>query len=101
MTENLTKPLIVSVVGLLMNKVKLSMQSAKKNKHLAEKLETTIQLLSEQLLPHFIQQNMQNYDELNNMHNLCYLFAHKTQQVFNSRIIHTCIDQNWDLKGFK
>ena len=25
----------------------------------------------------------------------------KTQQVFNSRIIHTCIDQNWDLKGFK
>jgi hypothetical protein len=33
--ENLTKPLIVSVVGLLMNKVKLSMQSAKKNKDLA------------------------------------------------------------------
>ena len=35
------------------------------------------------------------------MHNLCYLLAMKTQQVFNSRIIHTCIDQNWDLKGFK
>lgn len=35
------------------------------------------------------------------MQNLCYLFAQKTQQVFNSRIIHTCIDQNWDLKGFK
>ena len=77
--DNLTKPLIVSIVGMLMNKVKLSMQSAKKNKLLAEKLETTIQLLSEQLLPHFIQQNMENYDELNQMHNLCYLFAHKTQ----------------------
>ena len=101
MSEHLTKPLIVSIVGLLMNKVKLSMRSAKKNKLLADKLETTIALLSEQLLPHFIQQNMNNYDELNNMHNLCYLFAHKTQQVFNSRIIHTCIDQNWDLKGFK
>lgn len=35
------------------------------------------------------------------MQNLCYLWAMKTQQVFNSRIIHTCIDQNWDLKGFK
>ena len=35
------------------------------------------------------------------MHNLCYLLAMKTQQVFNSRVIHTCIDQNWDLKGFK
>ena len=101
MSEHLTKPLIVSIVGLLMNKVKLSMRSAKKNKLLADKLETTIALLSEQLLPHFIQQNMNNYDELNNMHNLCYLFSHKTQQVFNSRIIHTCIDQNWDLKGFK
>ena len=76
--ENLTKPLIVSVVGLLMNKVKLSMQSAKKNKELASKLESTVNLLSEQLLPHFIQKNMQNYEELNNMHNLCYLFAHKT-----------------------
>ena len=35
------------------------------------------------------------------MHNLVYLLALKTQQVFCSRIIHTCIDQNWDLKGFK
>ena len=84
-----------------MNKVKLSMKSARKNKLLAEKLETTIQLLAEQLLPHFVKENLSNYDEINNMQNLCYLFAQKTQQVFNSRIIHTCIDQNWDLKGFK
>jgi hypothetical protein len=30
-----------------------------------------------------------------------YLLAAKTQQVFFSRVIHTIIDQNWDLKGFK
>ena len=84
-----------------MNKVKLCMESARKNKNLAAKLATTVQLLSEQLIPHFIEQNMSNYDSINEMHNLCYLLAHKTQQAFNSRITHTCIDQNWDLKGFK
>ena len=35
------------------------------------------------------------------MHNLVYLLAYKTQQVFYSRVIHAIIDQNWDLKGFK
>ena len=96
-----TKPLIISIVGPLMNKVKLSMLSAKKNTKLAAKLKPTIELLAEQLLPHFLSENQNNYDEVNNMQNLCYLLAMKTQQVFNSRIIHTCIDQNWDLKGFK
>ena len=99
--DSLSKPLAVSMVGLLMNKVKLCMASARKNKNLVEKMATTVQLLSEQLIPFYIQQNMSNYDALNEMHNLCYLLAHKTQQVFNSRITHTCIDQNWDLKGFK
>jgi len=100
-SSNLIKPLVISMVGPLMNKVKMSMQCAKKNQELAKKLSGTMNLLAEQLLPHFIAQNLGNYDELNNMHNLCYLLAMKTQQVFNSRIIHTCIDQNWDLKGFK
>ena len=58
-------------------------------------------VLSEQLLPQFLSEKINDYEEINNMHNLCYLLAMKTQQVFNSRIIHTCIDQNWDLKGFK
>ena len=98
---NDTKPLIISIVGPLMNKVKLSMLSAKKNTKLAAKLKPTIEILAEQLLPHFLSENLSNYDEVNNMQNLCYLLAMKTQQVFNSRIIHTCIDQNWDLKGFK
>lgn len=35
------------------------------------------------------------------MHNLMYLFAYKTHQIFFSRVIHAIIDQNWDLKGFK
>ena len=95
------KPLIISIVGPLMNKVKLSMLSAKKNRQLADKLKNTINLLSEQLLPFWLSEMRGNYDEINTMHNLCYLLAMKTQQVFNSRIIHTCIDQNWDLKGFK
>lgn len=35
------------------------------------------------------------------MHSLCYLLALKAQAVFTSGVIRTCIDQNWDLKGFK
>jgi len=95
------KPLIVSMCGLLMNKVKFCMRYANKNKKLADALSNTIALIAEQLLPHFCAENQHNYEALNTMHNLCYLFAQKTQQVFNSRIIHTCIDQNWDLKGFR
>jgi len=87
--------------GMLMNKVKLCMAYANKNKKLSKELSSSINLLAEQLLPHYCAQNISNYEAVNGMHNLCYLLAQKTQQVFNSRIIHTCIDQNWDLKGFK
>ena len=99
--SNTTKPLIISIVGPLMNKVKLSVQSAKKNKELGKKLLPTIELISEQLLPHYLAENSGSYEKVNMLQNLCYLLSMKTQQVFNSRIIHTCIDQNWDLKGFK
>ena len=44
---------------------------------------------------------MQDTTKLNNMHNLVFLFAYKTNQVFQARVIHQIIDQNWDLKGFK
>lgn len=44
---------------------------------------------------------MEDVESINKMHNLMYLFAYKTQQVFYSRVIHAIIDQNWDLKGFK
>ncbi len=98
---NNTKPLIISIVGPLMNKVKLSIQSAKKNTELGKKLLPTINLIAEQLIPFYLAANSDNYQNVNMLQNLCYLLAMKTQQVFNSRIIHTCIDQNWDLKGFK
>ena len=96
-----TKPLIISIIGPLMNKVKLSIQSAKKNRELGKKLLPTVNLISEQLIPHYLSENSGNYADVNMLQNLCYLLGMKTQQVFNSRIIHTCIDQNWDLKGFK
>jgi hypothetical protein len=44
---------------------------------------------------------MANAEEINLMHNLMFLFAYKTHQVFQARVIHQIIDQNWDLKGFK
>ena len=57
--------------------------------------------LSEQLLPHYLAENQANLEMINSMHNLCYLLSMKAKLVFNSHVIHTCIDQNWDLKGFK
>ena len=38
---------------------------------------------------------------INDMHNLVYLLAYKTQLVFYSGVIHAILDQNWDFKGFK
>jgi uncharacterized membrane protein len=35
------------------------------------------------------------------MHSLVFLLAQKVQAVFTSGVVRTCIDQNWDLKGFK
>ncbi len=35
------------------------------------------------------------------MHNLIFLLASKVQSVYTAGVIRTCIDQNWDLKGFK
>lgn len=59
---NCTKPLVISIVGPLMNKVKMSMHSAKKNKNLAKSLAGTINVLAEQLLPHYLSENLNNYE---------------------------------------
>jgi hypothetical protein len=77
------------------------MHYALKNKNLGHQLTSTVQLLGEQLLPKFCAQNRDNHERINTVHNLMFLLAHKAQQVFTSHIIHTCIDQNWDLKGLK
>jgi hypothetical protein len=44
---------------------------------------------------------MKDAKAINDMHNLVYLFAYKTHQVFQARVIHQIIDQNWDLKGYR
>ena len=98
-----TKPMIVSICGPLMNKIKVCFQYPRKNIDLAnhKDIRNLIFLLGEQLLPQWCQNNKDNFEEINTMHNLMYLFAYKTQQIFFSRVIHAIIDQNWDLKGFK
>ena len=96
-----TKARMVSMLGPLSNKVKMTMEYARKNCLLVDKLKPLINLLTEQLLPFFVSENLTNHAAIRDMHNLWYLFSLKSQQVFTSRIIHTCIDQNWDLKGYK
>ena len=84
--------LIMSMCGPLMNKIKSCMLYARKNKVLAQKLQSTIELLGEQLLPQFCKNKEGDLAALDQLHNLMYLLAHKSQQVFYSKVIHTCID---------
>ena len=44
---------------------------------------------------------MKDPKAINDMHNLVYLLTHKVHQVFQARVIHQIIDQNWDMKGFR
>jgi hypothetical protein len=97
----LNKVMIQSILGPLANKVKLSALNARKNRSLGKQLQDLFAFLFEQLLPHYLAQNHSSQEAVNSMHNLCYLLAHKTQQVFTSHVIHTAIDQNWDMKGLK
>jgi len=98
---NLTTTLIQSICGPLANKVKFSAMFARKNRALGKTLADTISYLFEQLLPCYLSKNMSSPESVNNMHNLVFLLAHKAQQVFTSHVIHTAIDQNWDMKGLK
>ena len=91
------------MVGPLTNKIKCSIMYPRKNRELAENadLKNLITLIGEQLLPQWCKNNLKNADAINTMHNLMFLLAQKTHQVFYNAVIHTIIDQNWDLKGFK
>ena len=95
--------MVLSMCGPLMNKIKMAFQYPRKNMDLANNkdIKNLIFLIGEQLLPQWCQKNMGDEEAINKMHNLMYLFAYKTQQIFFSRVIHAIIDQNWDLKGFK
>ena len=98
-----TEGLIISMCGALMNKIKISFLYPRKNVDLANNkdIKNLVFLIGEQLLPQWCLKNLDDFDKLNKMHNLVYLWAYKTQQIFFSRVIHAIIDQNWDLKGFK
>jgi hypothetical protein len=95
--------MVLSMCGPLMNKIKMAFQYPRKNIDLANNkdIKNLVFLIGEQLLPQWCQKNMADEEAINKMHNLMYLFAYKTQQIFFSRVIHAIIDQNWDLKGFK
>jgi len=95
--------MVLSMCGPLMNKIKMAFEYPKKNVDLANNkdIKMLVFLIGEQLLPQWCQKNMGDLEAINKMHNLMYLFAYKTQQIFFSRVIHAIIDQNWDLKGFK
>ena len=82
------------MVGPLMNKIKMAFQYPNKNMDLANNkdIKNLVFLMGEQLLPQWCLQNLENGESINKMHNLFYLFAYKTQQIFFSRVIHAIID---------
>jgi hypothetical protein len=96
-----TTLLIISMMAPLMNKIKLNLRHAKKNRKLALKLTKTLDALAEQLLPQFLMEKKHDYITIKKIHTMCFLLASKVQRVFNSRVIHTIMDKNWDMKGMK
>lgn len=103
MANRQTEALIISMCGPLMSKIKICFQYPKKNIDLANNkdIKNLIYLIGEQILPQWCVKNAQDFEQINKMHNLMFLFSYKTHQIFFSRVIHAIIDQNWDLKGFK
>ena len=91
------------MLGPMFNKIKMSLEFPKKSIELAQHgdMKNFIYLLGEQILPQWCRKNMKDAQAINDMHNLMYLFTYKIHQVFQARVIHQIIDQNWDLKGYK
>ena len=89
-----TEGMIVSMCGPLINKIKIAFQYPRKNMDLANNkdIKNLIYLIGEQILPQWCQKNISDVETINKMHNLVFLFAYKTQQVFFSRVIHAIID---------
>ena len=95
--------LVLSMCGPVFNRIKMCFEYPQKNMDLAQHADARnfINLLGEQVLPQWCKKHMNDGEAINSMHNLMFLFAYKTHQVFQARVIHQIIDQNWDLKGFK
>ena len=102
-TDDEKMALVASVTGVLFSKIKLVLKNALKNAKLAknDQLVAIVEILAEQVIPQFLVTNMAKNEKLSMMHSLVYRLASKAQSVFTSGVVRTCIDQNWDLKGFK
>ena len=81
MPEVSIHPMIISMCGPLMNKIKTCFNSPRKNVDLANNkdIKNLVSLLGEQLLPQWCLKNLDNFENINKMHNLMFLFAYKTQ----------------------
>jgi hypothetical protein len=95
--------LVLSLLAPMCNKIKMCVEAPRKSCELASNpnFRNFVFAFCEQLLPQWCRKNMKDAKAINDMHNLVYLFAYKTHQVFQARVIHQIIDQNWDLKGFR
>ena len=95
--------MIVSMCTVLSNKVKQCFMWPKKNRDLAKNkdVKNLVFVILEQILPQWCGRNCHDIKAIDLMHNLMCLLAQKVHGVFFTRVIHTIIDQNWDLKGFK
>ena len=91
------------MIGPLTNKIKACLMHPRKNKELASNSDlcNLLVLMGEQLLPQWCKNNMGKPEEICMMHDLMYLLSQKVHMVFFNAVIHTIIDQNWDIKGFK
>lgn len=87
----------------MLSKIKLVVRHALKNTKLTQNdhILAILELLSEQIVPQYCATNITRSDKLTLMHSLVFLLTQKAQSVFTSGVVRTCIDQNWDLKGFK
>lgn len=78
-TDDHRQALILSISTLLTNKIKLVVANPQKNKQLAlnPNLANLLELITENLIPLYLDQNYNNQAKLNLMHNLVYLLASK------------------------
>ena len=93
-TNGEQEALVRSILAPLSNKIKLCLEYPLKNMDLAADADfkNFVSALCEQMLPQWCRKNLGDRKAINNMHNLIYLLALKTHQVFQSRVIHQIID---------
>lgn len=86
--------LVLSMLGPVSNRLKLCVEFPRKNCELAASpnFKSFITAFCEQLLPEWCRRHMADAKAINDMHNLIFLFAYKTHQVFQARVIHQIID---------